>query len=207
MSGHRNKKKTRTIFLVCNSSGSHSLPRYTVPKPKPRAIIASETLLANRRFRSLVDKDPFDDLAPVLWNSSSTPGGEKSNVGTEVITGPSDSGSGSDWGSVGAFGGGASAEVAVSAFRVGGGVGVGVGVGDVGFIFFLGGRGGFFEAKYLADWTSVRRGIDLENIENILYASEKLHDRHKFTTSPTSIARLIFGRVCSCLFQRPKSFP
>ena len=40
-----------------------------------------------RRLRSFDDNEPFEDLAPVLWNSFSYSGGEKSSVGTPDMVG------------------------------------------------------------------------------------------------------------------------
>jgi hypothetical protein len=98
---------------------------YTVWPANAIPSSASETRLINLRFRSFVDSEPFDDLAPVRCVSCSGSDGEKSRVGTDAVgIGSGDSSAGS-----GAGGGGTGCAGEVS--------GVGVTGGGECLIFFL----------------------------------------------------------------------
>ena len=145
----------RTSFFALSSSSSHSRPKYTVCPASANANSAIVTRPINRRFRSLVDSEPFDDLAPVVCDSFWNSGGEKSKVGTPVS------------GLVGSGAAGDGSALAVASVLGGGGGGVAVGFD---FTVLLGGTVDFCDT-YRTDCTRVRRGIDLERIENITPAA------------------------------------
>ena len=114
----------------------------------------------NRRLRSFVDSDPFDDLAPVVFASGSYSGGEKSRVGT-VDNGVAPVGSTEGVGSTGAAAG---VSTGVSAGAV-------LGARSTGpdFTRF---EGGFCDINRTG-WANARRGIVLAKRENIIGQTQR----------------------------------
>ena len=75
-----------TNFFAFSSSSSHGRPATHVTAPAPARIIARETRPKNRRLRSMLDSESFDDFAPVRSRPApappaSGPSGSKSRLG------------------------------------------------------------------------------------------------------------------------------
>ena len=75
----------RTIRLSLSSSSSHSLPRYHVCTAAPSKRATNETRPTNLLFRSMLDNESLDDLAPVRCGCSSSTKGETSRLGNAEV--------------------------------------------------------------------------------------------------------------------------